>query len=63
MPRPIGISKLTRRSLLKASAAASALQIASPYIIKARAEAAIKIGMVDPLTGVYAAPAQNEVMG
>src|SRR5580700_10172727 len=63
MPRPNGISWLDRRRLLKGSAAAGALQIASPFIIKARAEAAIKIGMVDPLTGVYAATAQNEVMG
>ena len=63
MPRPNGISWLDRRSLLKGSAAAGALQIASPFVIKARAEAAIKIGMVDPLTGVYAATAQNEVTG
>jgi branched-chain amino acid transport system substrate-binding protein len=63
MPRPNGISWLDRRRLLKGSAAAGALQIASPFIIKARAEAAIRIGMVDPLTGVYAATAQNEVMG
>jgi branched-chain amino acid transport system substrate-binding protein len=63
MPRPNGIWWLDRRSLLMGSAAAGALQIASPFIIKARAEAAIKIGMVDPLTGVYAATAQNEVTG
>ena len=49
MPRPNEISWLDRRSLLKGSVAAGALQIASPFIIKARAEAAIKIGMVDPL--------------
>jgi branched-chain amino acid transport system substrate-binding protein len=63
MPRPNGISGLHRRALLKGSAAAGAFQLASPFLIKARAEAAIKIGMVDPLTGVYAAPAQNEVTG
>src|SRR5260370_22847400 len=54
---------IDRRALIRAGAAIGALQVASPFIIKARGEAAIKIGMVDPLTGVYAAPAQNEVIG
>jgi branched-chain amino acid transport system substrate-binding protein len=54
---------LDRRTLLKASAAIGAAQIASPFIIAARGESPIKIGMVDPLTGVYAAVAQNEVIG
>ena len=40
-----------------------ALQVASPFVIPVRAAENIKIGMVDPLTGVYAAPAGNEVMG
>src|SRR5579864_8276505 len=52
-----------RRTLLKGAAAAGALQVASPFIIAARAETPIRIGMVDPLTGVYAAVAQNEVTG
>jgi branched-chain amino acid transport system substrate-binding protein len=51
-----------RRTLIKAAAAA-ALQVSSPFIIKARGETPVRIGMVDPLTGVYAAPAGNEVMG
>ncbi len=54
---------LNRRTLLKGLGAASALQVASPFIIKARAETPIRIGMVDPLTGVYAAVAHNEVIG
>jgi branched-chain amino acid transport system substrate-binding protein len=54
---------MNRRTLLKAGAAASAAQIASPFVIAARGETPIKIGMVDPLTGVYAAVAQNEVVG
>ena len=37
--------------------------MASPFIIQARGETPIRMGMVDPLTGVYAAPAGNEVMG
>ncbi len=52
-----------RRTFLKGALAASALQVAGPFIIKARGETPIRIGMVDPLTGVYAAPAQNEVTG
>ena len=40
-----------------------ALQVASPFVIPVRAADNIKMGMVDPLTGVYAAPAGNEVMG
>ncbi|HEX9556269.1 MAG TPA: ABC transporter substrate-binding protein [Reyranella sp.] len=52
-----------RRALIRAGAAIGALQVASPFIIQARGETPIKIGMVDPLTGVYAAPAQNEVIG
>ena len=54
---------LDRRTVLKGAAAAGALQISSPFIIRARGETAVRIGMVDPLTGVYAAPAGNEVMG
>src|SRR5271166_6082378 len=54
---------MNRRTLLKAGAAVGAAQIASPFVIAARGETPIKIGMVDPLTGVYAAVAQNEVTG
>ena len=55
--------KFDRRTLIKGAAALGAFQVASPFIIQARGETAIRIGMVDPLTGVYAAPAGNEVMG
>src|ERR1700732_3622047 len=55
--------KVGRRTLLKGAAAVGALQVASPFLITARGETPIKIGMVDPLTGVYAAVAQNEVIG
>jgi branched-chain amino acid transport system substrate-binding protein len=56
-------TKVGRRTLLKGAAAVGALQVASPFLITARGETPIKIGMVDPLTGVYAAVAQNEVVG
>jgi hypothetical protein len=49
-----------RRTILKTSAVIAAVQITSPFIIKARGEAPVRIGMVDPLTGVYAAIAQDE---
>src|SRR6185312_4359226 len=48
---------------LKGAAALGAFQVTSPFIIPARGETPIRIGMVDPITGVYAAPAGNEVMG
>jgi branched-chain amino acid transport system substrate-binding protein len=52
-----------RRTVLKGAAAAGALQVASPFIIAARGETPIRIGIVDPFTGVYAAVAQNELIG
>jgi len=54
---------LERRTLLKAGAAIGALQVASPFIIGARGETPVRIGLVDPLTGVYAAIARGEVEG
>jgi branched-chain amino acid transport system substrate-binding protein len=54
---------INRRTILKSSAAIAAAQFSSPFIITARGETPIRIGMVDPLTGVYAAIAQNEVVG
>src|ERR1700679_1496328 len=56
-------SPIDRRTVLKSGATLAALQFSSPYIIQARGESPIRIGMVDPLTGVYAAIAQNEVVG
>jgi branched-chain amino acid transport system substrate-binding protein len=52
-----------RRRLLQAGATIGALQVASPYIIKARGEQAIKMGMVNPLTGSLSALAVSEVEG
>ncbi len=57
---------ITRRSIVQGIAAGGAigtLQLASPYIISARGEVPIKIGMIDPLTGTYAAVARSEVEG
>jgi len=52
-----------RRTILRTGVAVAAAQFSSPFIIKARGETPVKIGMVDPLTGVYAAIAQGEVVG
>jgi branched-chain amino acid transport system substrate-binding protein len=63
MPTPTFSYRPDRRTVLKATAAAGLVQITAPFIIQARGEVPLRIGMVDPLTGVYAAPAQNEVTG
>ena len=47
--------RFDRRSVLKGAAALGGLGVASPFVIAARAETPIRIGMIDPLTGVYAA--------
>ncbi len=54
---------VNRRTLIKATTALGAMQLASPFIISARGETPIKIGMVDPLTGTLSALAQSEVEG
>jgi branched-chain amino acid transport system substrate-binding protein len=63
MPSTLARHLFDRRTVLKGAAAAGALQVASPFIIAARGETPIRIGMVDPFTGVYAAVAQNELIG
>ena len=53
-----------RRTLLQAGLALGASQvIGAPFLIAARGEEPVKIGMVDPLTGVLSALAQSEVDG
>jgi len=54
---------LDRRTLVKAGAAAGLAQFAAPFIISARGDAPIKIGLDNPLTGTYAAVGQNELIG
>src|SRR6202158_2067906 len=63
MPTPTFSYRPDRRTVLKGSAAGWRVQSTPPFITQARGEAPLRIGMVDPLTGVYAAPAQNEVTG
>jgi branched-chain amino acid transport system substrate-binding protein len=52
-----------RRTILKTAAAAGALQVAGPFINKARAAEPVLIGLDNPLTGTYAALGKNELIG
>src|SRR5580704_12791120 len=62
MSRPL--TPIRRRTLLKAGLACGASQIVSaPFVISALGDEPVKIGMVDPLTGVLSALAQSEVDG
>jgi branched-chain amino acid transport system substrate-binding protein len=54
---------IKRRTLLKAGLLLGAAQAAGPFVISARGETPIKIGMVDPETGTYAALGDNEIKG
>jgi len=52
-----------RRRIVQTAATIGALQLAAPYLISARGETPIKIGMIDPLTGSLSIPAAPEVEG
>src|SRR5215470_17202578 len=55
---------VSRRTLIKSGLAVGASQvIGAPFIVKSLADEPIKIGMVNPLTGVLSALAQSEVDG
>jgi branched-chain amino acid transport system substrate-binding protein len=53
----------TRRTVLKTGLACGVLQIAAPFPVRALGEQPVKIGMVEPLTGVYAKLAEGEMHG
>ena len=55
--------RATRRNVLKAGLAVGAAQLAGPFIINARGEEPVKIGLDNPLTGVFAAVGKNELVG
>src|SRR3984957_11295763 len=61
MIRPI--AALDRRTVVKAGAVVGLAQLAAPFVISARGETPIKIGVANPLTGTYAAPGKNESIG
>ena len=55
--------RVRRRDLLKGGLILGASQIASPFVITARAEDKLRIGLDNPLTGTYAALGKNELTG
>jgi branched-chain amino acid transport system substrate-binding protein len=55
--------KLPRRTVLKAGLAAGFAQVASPFVITARAAETIKFGLDNPFTGTYAELGRNEQIG
>src|SRR5476651_2525490 len=63
MDTPKNTIRLDRRTVIKSVGAIGVMQVTSPFVIKALGDTPIKMGMVDPLTGVYAAVANNEVIG
>ncbi len=54
---------ISRRTVLRTGVALGAVPLGFPAIIKARGEEPIKLGFIDPLTGVLSALAQTEVEG
>jgi branched-chain amino acid transport system substrate-binding protein len=54
---------IPRRNLMKAGLALGAMQVASPFIVKALGEEPIKIGLDDPFSGTYAQLGANERIG
>jgi branched-chain amino acid transport system substrate-binding protein len=52
-----------RRNVLRAALAASAANLAPPFILSARGEQPVRIGLANPLTGTYAAVGKNELAG
>src|SRR5215469_9087251 len=58
------ITPLGRRTFLRGTLAVGAGQlIGAPFIIAARGDEPVKIGMVNPLTGLLSAAAQSELDG
>jgi len=55
--------RFARRTVLNAGLACAALKIAAPFPIRARGEEPVKIGMIEPLSGVYAKLAEAEAEG
>ena len=63
MMRAISRAGLNRRTLVKTGLVLAAAQFASPFVIRARAADAVRIGLDNPLTGTYAANGKHELEG
>src|SRR6202140_1760203 len=58
MGRPV-----RRRTVFTGALAVGAMQVASPFVVKALADETVKIGLDNPLTGTFAALGKNELIG
>jgi branched-chain amino acid transport system substrate-binding protein len=54
---------MDRRNLVKSGLLFAGAQLASPFVLRARAADAVKIGLDNPLTGPLAALGKNELIG
>jgi branched-chain amino acid transport system substrate-binding protein len=63
LPKSNWRAGVSRRTLVKSGAALAAAQFARPFVIRARAADAVRIGLDNPLTGTYAGPGKNELVG
>src|SRR6516225_5078238 len=63
LPKSYSRGGVDRRTLVKTGAVLAAAQFASPFVIRARAADPVRIGLDNPLTGTYAGPGKNELIG
>jgi branched-chain amino acid transport system substrate-binding protein len=63
MPQAATTAGVGRRALIGAGLALGAAPLGAPFIIKSRAAEPVKIGVDNPLTGIYAALGGNENTG
>jgi branched-chain amino acid transport system substrate-binding protein len=63
MVRKLLSSSLDRRSVIRGAAAIGLAQVASPFVVSARAADEIKFGLDDPFTGTYAELGKHEQIG
>ena len=52
-----------RRVIVKTGLVLGAAQLTAPFVLRARAADSVKIGLDNPLTGTYAGPGKNELIG
>jgi len=63
MSEPSDLPAVDRRTVLRAALAVGAANLAPPFILPARGEQPVLIGLDNPLTGTYAGNGKNELAG
>lgn len=63
MPDQRKSAAISRRAVLQLAGATGLAQLIPPFIINARGEESVKLGLDNPLTGTYAATGKNELTG